>query len=217
MISVKKKDLIKIINEEVSNFDFLGNDAYLKEQEVLDLLSNEDFQKQFICDSLLSVSDNKKTARNSKIGIKVEDASIGGNWEDDFDDASYITLDYNLEITYKYDQYKEPLKFNLFFNSDRISIGKGGYYDPGNWGGTMADAIEPSGEAYFNYLDWDDVEVSLFSSDGDEIKFTAFQRAPHNIRTLFIKEYTEGYIESNSLGIEDNSREFKNLSKAPYC
>jgi hypothetical protein len=214
---MNKKDLIKIINEEVSNFDFLGNDAYLKEQEILELLNKEDFQKQFICDSLLSVGNSKKAERNSKIGIKVEDSSIGGDWEDDYRSASYITLDYNLEITYKYDQNKEPIKFQLFFNSDNISISEGGYYDPGRWGGTMADAIEPSGEQYFTYLDWTDINVSLFSTDGDEIKFIAFQRAPRNIQVLFIKEYTEGYIESNSLGIEDNSREFKNLSKAPYC
>jgi hypothetical protein len=44
----------RIINEEISEFDFLGNEQYLKEQEVVDLLKNEDFQKQFICDSLLS-------------------------------------------------------------------------------------------------------------------------------------------------------------------
>src|ERR1035437_5253077 len=48
-----EKDIIKIINEEASNFDFLGNDDNMKEQEIIDLLQNEEFQKQFICDSLL--------------------------------------------------------------------------------------------------------------------------------------------------------------------
>ena len=28
------KDIIKIINEEASNFDFLGNEDYLKEREI---------------------------------------------------------------------------------------------------------------------------------------------------------------------------------------
>ena len=64
---MKKRDFIRIINEEISEFDFLGNEQYLKEQEIVDLLKNEDFQKQFICDSLLSINDYKKTARNTKI------------------------------------------------------------------------------------------------------------------------------------------------------
>lgn len=214
---MKKTDFIRIINEEISDFDFLGNDARQKEQETIDLLRNEDFQKQFICDSLLSIHDNRKTERNAKIKISVTDANIGGNWEDDFEDASFITLEYFLNIQYKYDQNKEPVSFTLDFTSDRISISKGGYYDRGRLGGTPDTDIEPSGEAYYDYLDWTDIEVSLFTSDGDEIEFTAFKRAPRNIQVLFIKEYTEDFIADKTMGIEDNSKEFKNLSKTPYC
>jgi len=214
---MKKRDFIRIINEEISEFDFLGNEQYLKEQEIVDLLKNEDFQKQFICDSLLSINDYKKTARNTKIKIKVVESRIGGDWEDDFEDASYLTLEYYLDIQYLYDQSKEPINFTLIFDSDNISISKGGYHDPGRFGGTPDTDIEPSGEAYYTHLNWNDINVALFTTDGDEVEFTAFKRAPRNIQNLFVMEYTKDYIENNTMGIEHNSREFNNISKSPYC
>jgi hypothetical protein len=208
---MQKKDFIKIINEEISNFDFLGNEKRLEEQEITDLLKNEDFQKQFICDSLLSINDDKKTERNSKIKINIIESRVGGNWEDDFEDATHITLDYYLEIEYKYDRDKEPIKFTLIFDSKNIPITKGGYYDKGTYD------IAPSGKAYYTELDWDSIDVALFTIEGDEIEFTAFNRAPHNIQTLFIREYTEDYIVNNTMDIEYNSKRFLNLTKSPYC
>lgn len=208
---MQKKEFIKIINEEISNFDFLGNEAYLKEQESVDLLRNEDFQKQFICDSLLSVSDNRKIERNSKIKIKIIDSAVGGNWESDFDTASYITLEYYLEILYKYDQTKEPISFTLNFDSENISIEKSGYYDPGTY------ERAPEGEEHISHFNWDDINVTLFTMDGDEIEFTAFKRAPHNIQILFIMEYTKDYIVNNTMDIERNDKMYSNLSKSPYC
>ena len=58
-----KNDFVEIINEEIKNFDFLGNDEFLKEQEVTDLLINEDLQKQFICDSLLGRKDKVRVVK----------------------------------------------------------------------------------------------------------------------------------------------------------
>lgn len=208
---MQKKDFIKIINEEISNFDFLGNEAYLKEQESIDLLRNEDFQKQFICDSLLSINDRKKIERNNKIKTKVSDSRVGGNWEDNFNDASFLTLEYYLEIEYRYDQTKEPIKFTLNFDSENIPINKSGYFDPGN------QERAPEGEEHFSFFAWDAINVTLFTVDGDEIEFTAFNRAPHNIKILFIKEYTENYVVNNTLSIEYNDKINSNLSKSPYC
>ena len=45
---MKNKKIIKIINEVITEFDFLGNDEHLKGQEDITLLKNEDMQKQFI-------------------------------------------------------------------------------------------------------------------------------------------------------------------------
>lgn len=214
---MEKKEFIKIINEEISNFDFLGSEKRLQEENDLRLLSSEDFQKQFICDSLLSINDYRKTERNRKIKINVTDATIDGDWENDFGDASYLTLFYGLEIEYKHDETQAPVKFTLIFDSDKISIGKGGYYTPARLGGTPDTDREAEGEAYFTHLDWDDIQVTMWSPDGDEIDFLAFKHAPRNIQTLFIREYTEGFIENRTLSIEDNSSRYNNMSKSPYC
>jgi hypothetical protein len=213
---VNKKQFIKILNEEISGFDFLGNRKRLEEEDNINLLSGEDFQKQFICDSLLSINDYKKTARNSKIKINVTDARVGGDWEDDFEDASHLTLDYYLDIEYKYDEIQEPVKFTLIFDSEDITIRKGGYYTPARLGGTPDTDREAEGEAYFTHLDWGDISVTMWTPDGDEIDFLAFKHAPHNIQTLFVKEYTEGYITNNTMPIERNAQ-YNNLSKSPYC
>jgi len=214
---VDKKDFIKIINEEISRFDFLGNDKRLQEEDNVRLLSSEDFQKQFICDSLLSINDYKKTARNSKIKINVVEARVGGDWEEDFDDASHLTLDYYLEIEYKYDETKEPVKFTVIFDSEKIEISKDGYYTPARLGGTPDTDREAEGEAHFSRFDWEDIQVTMWTPDGDEIDFIAFKKAPNNIKILFVREYCEGFITSKTMDIEDRNSRYNNTSKSPYC
>jgi hypothetical protein len=207
---MNKKEFIEIINEEIKNFDFLGNDEFLKEQEVTDLLQNEDLQKQFICDSLLNRKDKVKI-------VKITDSYISGNW-DEFhnEDADRLSLEYSLDMEYLYDSQKEPLKFNLYFSADKIDISVGGWYDPGQWGGTMADAIEPSGESWYDGFDWDDISVTLFTMDGDDVPFTAFDNAPPRIQTLFIREYTQNFIENETL--ELRTQEIKDkVQDIPYC
>ncbi|MFA5207260.1 MAG: hypothetical protein WC428_01020 [Candidatus Paceibacterota bacterium] len=199
------KNLIKIINEEVSGFDFLGNEEQLKEQEIIDLLQNEDFQKQFICDSLLE--------QKNKIKIDVFDSKIGGDWEKDSEDAKKLTLEYFLKIEYKYDQKKEPVVFDLSFYSNNISISKSDNYDPGDWGRYVA----PSGNAWFDGFNWNDINVDLNTSDGDEVKFVAFEKAPPRIKVLFIRQYVEGYI-GNYTSMDISTPEIKDkIQNVPYC
>ena len=204
-----RKDIIKIINEEVSKFDFLGNEDYLKEQEVTDLLMNEEFQKQFICDSLLN---------KNKVKTTVYDSRLGGNWEtDNFEDADKVTLEYLLKIEYKYDQTKEPLSFELNFYGDKVDIGVSGWQDRGRFGGTPDTDIEPSGEAWFDKFDWLDIEVILNTTEGDEVKFTAFEKAPPRIKMLFIREYVQSYVGSYT-GMDIRTPEMKDkVQNVPYC
>lgn len=201
--------IIKIIAEEVEQFDFLGNDKRLKEQEINDLLMNEELQKQFICDALLGRTDKVKT-------IKIEDSYISGNWDDNPEDADRLSLEYSLYIDYYYDSTKEPLRFNLHFGADKIDISVGGWYDAGRWGGTMADAIEPSGESWYDGFDWGDIEVSLYNLEGDEIEFKAFEKAPPKIQELFIKYYVQNFIENETLELRTDDQKDK-VEDIPYC
>ena len=206
-----EKDLIKIIKEELNEFDFLNNDKHLEEDENLELLSNPDFQKQFICDSLVNETKIRQ--------IETAEAWIGGDWEvayHELEDANKLQIQYDLKLAYAYDQTKEPVEFNILFHSDNIGISMGGNYDPGRWGGTMGDAIEPSGEAWFDYVNYYDIEVKLFSVEGDEIKFDALEKAPDKIHYLFVQKYVESYI-SDYTNLEIREKPNFGVNDVPYC
>jgi len=201
---MENKKIIKIINEEITNFDFLSNDERLKGQEDTDLLKNEDMQKQFICDSLLNKKDKIKI-------VEVTDARIGGNWKEDVDDANKLTIEYYLKIQYTYDPQKKPIIFYLNFDSDDISFSKNVSYDKGS------NDVAPYGESWFNSLNWNDINVILSTEDGDEIEFIAFKKAPQKIQMLFIREYTADFIE-NETNMDIRTREMNDkIQNIPYC
>lgn len=202
---MKKNDFIKIINEEISNFDFLSNDEFLEEQEITDLLQNIDLQKQFICDSLLD--------KTNKVKIKeITDSSIIGNWnETSIENANGISLRYYIDIEYKYDINKESIIFTLNFDADKIDIGVNGWYNPGN-----SINIEPEGETWYDVFDWDDIIVSMYTINGDDIEFTAFEKAPPKIQILFMRHYLEGFIETETLEIRTNDMK-DNVLNTTYC
>lgn len=196
------KDLIRIISEEVEEFDFLNNNKDQVEQENINLIKNEDLQKQFICDSLLN--------RNDKIKITLIDSSVGGNWNsDNFEDADTLTIEYNADIEYKYDSNTEPIKFNIGFYGGNVGIAVGGSSDTGD------NLTPPSTDAWFYGIDWNDIQVSLFTLDGDDIKFIAFERAPTNIKKLFIREFLLDYItDYTSMDVRDK---LNNNTATQYC
>jgi len=199
-----RKDFVKIINEEIKNFDFLGNDEVLKEQEVTDLLQNPDLQKQFICDSLLD--------KSGKVKIKeIVDSYIRGNWdESNTEDADRVTLVYSIDIDYRYDAMKEPITFNLYFNADKIDIGVDGWYNAGDY------MNAPEGESWYNVFDWGDISVALNTIDGDDIEFKVFEQAPEKIQTLFMRHYLEGFIETESLELRTDDQK-NTVHNTPYC
>ena len=200
-----KSKFIEIINEEISKFDFLSNDEFLKEQESTDLLINEELQKQFICDSLLNKNDKVKT-------IKIVDSNITGNWdESNTEDANKLSLEYSLEMGYVYDAMQEPLLFNLNFDSDNIDISVDGWQDSGDGYSTA-----PEGDSWYDGFDWNDINVTIYTMDGDEIRFIAFENAPPKIQTLFIRQFTQNFIENESL--EFRTSEMRdNIQNTPYC
>lgn len=197
------KNLIKIINEEVSNFDFLGNDKYSKERESVDLLLTEDFQKQFICDSLIN---------KGKISFRIVDSNLKGNYADDTsNESTYLSLEYFLRISYKYDQTKEPVMFDLNFSSDNIDYSKDTSASDNGYD------TAPSGEDWFNRFNWKDISVNLNTVEGDDVKFIAFEKAPDKIKMLFVREYIETYIEKYT-GMEIRTPESKiDINNTQYC
>lgn len=203
-----KKNLIKIINEEISDFDFLGNDERQDDEVLIQLLSNEDLQKQFICDALLH-----KEKLNQ---LDVAEAWLGGDWETPDDNATELRIEYDVKLAYVYDQTKEPVQFNLLFKSDQIGMKMGGWYDPGRFGGTPDTDREPEGEAWFDYIEYNDIDVNLYSVNGDEVQFTAFEKAPPQIQFLFVREFIEPYIRDYT-NLEIKERPRYTAQDVPYC
>lgn len=180
-------DILSIINEELKNFDFLSSSKISNEQENVDLLLNEELQKQFICDSLLKKNEKVKI-------IKVLDSNIGG----DVENTNRLSFEYNIVIEYLFDISKQPLTFELAFDgnnikADSINTNKGYDYN-----------TPPEGDKWFDDIDWKDVDVYMYTNEGDTIKFKAFIDAPTNIKELFIKEYLYSFIvQHTSMDIKD--------------
>ena len=172
---------IKIINEEISTFF----DNYTDEEKTLNTLKDEKFQKKFICDFLLGKGD---------ITQEVVDANIGGDYDDN--EPSKLTLDYDIDFEYS------SQKFTIGFSGNNIGIDVYSRFDGGRLGGTPDTDIEPQGEAYYTAINWDDINVSMFTLDGYEIDFIAFKKAPENIQELFIRENVENFISRNTLSTD---------------
>lgn len=195
------KNLINIIKEEISNFDFLGNDERSEHEETITILNNDDFQKQFICDSLIN--------RNNNIKQSVKDSMLGGDWND-IDDIDKVSLDYSLNIEYKYDQAKEPVKFILSFFGDNISV-------KGKESGPRGDYFnEPQQEKRIEYFNWDDVNVQLETFHGDDVKFNVLYDAPYKIQTLFIQEYLYSFL-TQATGMDVENYMSDRSSVSAYC
>jgi hypothetical protein len=207
---MKNKQLIKIINEEISGFDFLHNEEYLKEEEGLNLLKNEELQKQFICDFLLKRKEKIKT-------IQVSQSDFDGNWERN----GYLSIDYIIELAYTYDTTKEPAKIGLRFDGDRIQYNVDSDYDPGKWMGTMPDSTPPSGGDWFSQINWDDIVVEMFSIEkgfeGDIIEFLAFEHAPKRIQDLFLRDMLGDFIKEGAGVSMETPADFDDANKVGYC
>jgi len=173
---MRNKDFIRIINEEVSEFDFLNNDKYKKEQEITDLLQNSEFQKQFITDSITKMRDT----------IEFDDYSAYVYNDPDFEYQDYddLSLEVNCEISYKYKDNENPVKFSLMFLGKNIDY--------------QNDGKNNVGETKYGDIAWNDISVNLYTVEGDVIDFTAFDNASSDVQKLFIKTYVKDGINNIS-------------------
>ena len=197
-----KSNILDIINEEITNFDYLSMNKNQKENDYFELLSNPDFQKQIICDSFLN---------KNKFKISISDSSITGDWDCEENGVTYMNLVYSIKIQYKYDQNYEPITFGLDFYGNNIGISKTGNNIQGDYN------TEPIQNKWINGINWSSINVSLNTDYNDEVKFTAFESAPSNIQTIFIREFIADFINEYT-GYEIKSPEMNISSKSiQYC
>jgi hypothetical protein len=177
----------------------------MKDDDNIDIYDiKEDTYDEFICDTLLNKKDRIKI-------VGIEDGRIGGDWnKSDINDASYLTIDYYINIEYLYDSNKEPINFDLHFNSDHIDIAMDGNVENESY------EREGYSKSWFNRFDWEDINVNIYDkNESHEIPFKSFKNAPINIRKFFVREYLENFIENEtSSEINDN---IGNINNVDFC
>lgn len=190
---MNKKQFIRIINEEIVGFSLLGNEV---------------FQKQFICDFLLNKKDKYQIT-------KITDSYINDNWERN----GYLDITYGVEISYRYNNMKEPARFGLWFRGEHVGYNTNSDYQPGHWAGTMPDSIPPSGGDWFSEIEWKDINVQMHMIDGEDadINFTAFENAPENVQNIFISHFLSDFIyERTDMGVQ-TPEQSERIEKTGYC
>jgi hypothetical protein len=181
---MKKKDFIRIINEEIGEFDFLNNEKYLKEQETIKILENPEFQKQFIIDSITKMRDKIKF--NNFTTQIFNDPEIQDQQHND------LNIEVNAEITYSYNENNDPINFSLNFIGENVRYQTGYDYSHG-------DRDTPSAtDVWYKNINWYEIEPTIYTLEGDDVEFTAFNKAPDNIKELFIRSYIQDTIETES-------------------
>ena len=93
---MNNKEFIQIINEEITNFDFLNNDKMNKDDEIFQLVSEEAFQEQFIIDSIARMREK----------IKKSNEDVDGN-------------EYSVDIEYQFNELEDPINLTVIIGDER--------------------------------------------------------------------------------------------------
>jgi len=178
------KYIIEIINEEIGKYNYLGIDDINNNDTYVNTLSNTDFQKRFISDILTN---------NSNIKKHIQESILSGDY--DTNDPTYISLTYDLNIEYLYDKNEKPIEFTLILSSDNIKIDVDTEKNRDYYGNTTITSKN------FSYINWNDIDVNMYTLDGQLINFKSYDTAPNKIKELFIREIVEDFIENSSYNI----------------
>jgi len=149
------KDIIRIINEELQEFDFLGTNEAEQEQDYATFLNDRTFQTRLIHDIINNYGD--------KTRFKDEEVTYQRTTEDDILQNERLDVEYGVDLTYMYDGKDIRLSFNL--NGDNISHDLDHYDRPATY------ETPPEGDIWYNSIDWDDIDLDIFDDDGNEINF----------------------------------------------
>jgi len=157
------KSIKKIINEE---FDFLNNSEIQKNNDMISLLNEEMFQKQFIIDSI------------SYMGSKIKVNNVDFSY--DFNDNN-INIGYSATIDYQYND--EGLKFNIYIGTMNL------FEIVSNRKKIINENIEKIN------IKWNQIPVKIYTLDGDEIDFKGYKFEDPKIKEEFIRAYVDDLID----------------------
>ncbi len=103
------RNLIDLIKEEVSNFDYLNNDKRVKENENISILNKDEFQKKFILDVI-----------DGKVNPYINNKEINSMFRK-YGDIKDEYIDLDITVNFKY----ESKLFDIEFSGDKVNISDG--------------------------------------------------------------------------------------------
>lgn len=98
--------LIKLIKEEVNNFDYLNNDKRVKEKEDVSIICKDEFQKKFILDTI-----------EGNVQAYVDNKDLNSMFRK-YGDITDNFIDLDITINFKY----EDNNFDIEFTGNRVDI-----------------------------------------------------------------------------------------------
>lgn len=150
-------DIKKIIKEEINDFDFLNINEIDTFENQKKILESRDFQIQFINDVLNDLNNKNKFKSINTTYKHLSNDQAG------FISEEPLNIELDIDIVYNYNG--NDVSLNIIFSGDNIK------YDL-NIDRKYSTYDNPEEvDMNLNSLDWSSIDVSLFTSDGDRIKF----------------------------------------------
>ena len=177
---MKNKDIIRIINEEISNFDFLSMDQIREDEEDFNTINSKEFQISFVNDILNNIHDKTKFKEFKDLykNTNEDDLEIDPDWGN-----TPLNIEYDLEVKYIYNGKEIPI--TLHFEGKEIN------YDP-NIETSRGDYLTPSYERMsYRDIDWGDIELTVYDSEGDDVNFD-WLKNNEKLYYQFVKQLVRG-------------------------
>ena len=151
---MKKKDVIRIINEEISGYDFLNISEIENTDNYLNIINSKEFQTQLVYDI---ISKNPNITDWNEALSSVDDVEDDG-WGDNV--IPHLEKNY----TFTYNHGNQPYKLTLDLEGHNVPISMEGSSIP-------ATHLQPAEYPEPSYADYSDIEITF----GDEYLNDSFK------------------------------------------
>ena len=178
---MNRKDLIRLINEEVSGYDFLNLDEIENEESLESLLSSKEFQTKFVHDVL----NNFGGQASNQLFKNKEVVAHSSNIEDlEPNSFQKFRVQYVIDFTYNYNGKEMPL--SLIIEGDDIAYDLDVVRTPSDY------VTPPETDTNFD-INWDDFSVKIMYDGAIEVELDWLYKNK-NIYKKFIQSFVNDLI-----------------------
>ena len=170
------KNIIKLITEEIEEFDFLDTEKEQQNSKFNNILNSKSFTNRFINDVAFNFEDKIKFDKSNELSAVVNDEEIiNGN--------ESLDIDYDVDIKYLMNGKYLPLAIGI--EGQGVPYELGSSYEQG-------DHMHPSySNVWFENINWDEIKVKLYDKDGTLINEELLEGVDLNTKERFIRNFIE--------------------------